>query len=58
MLKKEEGLRLYMNYKGLNNLMKKNHYPLSLINETLDRLINAQVFIKIDLKDIYYQVRI
>jgi hypothetical protein len=58
MLKKEGGLRLYVNYKSLNNLIKKNHYPLPLINETLDRLINAQVFTKIDLKDAYYQVRI
>jgi hypothetical protein len=58
MLKKEEGLKLCVNYKGLNNLIKKNRYSLPLINETLDRLINAQVFIKIDLKDAYYQVRI
>jgi hypothetical protein len=57
-LKKEEGLRLCVNYRGLNNLMKKNHYPLLLISETLDRLIDAQVFTKINLKDAYYQVRI
>jgi hypothetical protein len=54
MLKKEGGLRLYVNYRGLNNLMKKNHYFLPLINETLDHLVDAQVFIKIDLKDTYY----
>jgi hypothetical protein len=41
MLKKKEGLRLCVNYKSLNNLTKKNHYLLPLINETLDHLINA-----------------
>jgi hypothetical protein len=41
MLKKEGGLRLCVNYKGLNNLMKKNHYLLPLISETLDHLVDA-----------------
>jgi hypothetical protein len=56
--KKGGGLRLCVNYRGLNNLTKKNRYPLPLISETLDRLVDAQVFTKIDLKDAYYQVRI
>jgi Leucine-rich repeat (LRR) protein len=56
--KKEEGLRLYIDYKSLNNLIKKNHYFLPLISETLNHLVDAQVFTKIDLKDAYYQMRI
>jgi len=56
--KKDGGLRLYVDYQGLNNLTKKNRYPLPLISETLDRLIRAKVFTKIDLKDAYYRLRI
>lgn len=56
--KKDGGLRLCVDYRGLNNLTKKNRYPLPLISETLDRLVGAKVFTKIDLKDAYYRLRI
>jgi len=36
--KKDEGLRIYVDYRGLNKITKKNRYLLSLIGETLDRL--------------------
>jgi hypothetical protein len=36
----------------------KNRYPLPLINETLDRFSGARFFIKLDLRDIYYYIRI
>jgi hypothetical protein len=45
-LKKDGGLRLYIDYRGLIKIMIKNRYPLSLINKTLN------------LKDIYYRIRI
>jgi hypothetical protein len=38
--------------------MKKNRYPLPLIGKTLDRLSGATQFIKLDLKDAYYRIRI
>jgi hypothetical protein len=53
-LKKDKGLQLYIDYQGLNNLIKKNCYLLPLISETLDCLVRAKVFTKINLKDIYY----
>jgi hypothetical protein len=37
---------------------KKNRYPLPLISETLDRLVGAKVFTKLDLKDVYHRIRI
>jgi hypothetical protein len=58
MLKKDSGLRLYIDYRGLNRIIKKNRYPLSLINKTMDRLKGVKLFIKLDLKDTYYQLRI
>ena len=37
--KKPDGsLRLYVDYRGLNNLTIKNWYPLPLIGKSLDRL--------------------
>ena len=56
--KKDGGLRLYVDYRGLNKVIVKNRHPLLLISETLDRLSGAKVFIKLDLKDAYHRVRI
>jgi hypothetical protein len=57
-LKKERGLRLYVNYRGLNKIIIKNRILLLLINKTLNRLKRAKVFTKLDLKDTYYRLRI
>ena len=57
-LKKDSGLRFYINYYSLNKVIIKNRHPLLLINKTLDRLISAKVFIKLNLKDIYYRIYI
>jgi hypothetical protein len=56
--KKDRGLYLYIDYYRLNQVTIKNRYLLPLINKTLDRLRGAKIFIKLDLKDIYYRVRI
>jgi RNase H-like domain found in reverse transcriptase/Reverse transcriptase (RNA-dependent DNA polymerase) len=56
--KKDGGLRLCVDYRGLNKVTIKNRHPLPLIDETLDRLVGAQVFTKLDLKDAYHRVRI
>ena len=58
MPKKDGGLRLYVDYRGLNKGIVKNRHPLPLISKTLDRLSGAKVFTKLDLKDTYYRVRI
>ena len=53
-LKKDRGLRLCIDYKGLNRITVKNYTPLPLITETFDRLRHAKIYTKINLKDIYY----
>ena len=58
MPKKDGGLRLCVDYRGLNKVTKKNRYPLPLISETLDRMVGAAVFTKLDLKDTYHRLRI
>ena len=57
-LKKNNNLRLYVDYKELNALIIKNKCSLSLINETLNRFMSAAYFIKLDLKNAYYRIRI
>ena len=58
MPKKDGGLRLCVDYRGLNAITVKNRHPLPLITETLDRLCGAAIFTKIDLKDAYHRIRI
>jgi hypothetical protein len=57
-LKKDGEFRLCMNYRNLNKITIKNRHSLFLIGETLDRFNGAVVYIKLDLKNIYYRIRI
>ncbi len=36
----------------------KNRYPLPLINKSINRLSGVKVYIKLDLRDVYYRIRI
>ena len=56
--KKGGALRLCVDYRGLNRLTKKDHYPLPLILDLLDTLQKARVFTKINLWHAYHLVRI
>jgi len=56
--KKDGGLRLCVDYRGLNNVTIKNRYALPLIAELVDRLQGVKYFTKIDLRGAYNLVRI
>ncbi len=56
--KPDNGLRLCVDYRGLNNLTIKNWYPLPLVEESLDRLGWARCFTQLDLTNAYHQIRI
>ena len=56
--KKNNELRLYINYKKLNTIIIKNRYLLFLIMKRLNRLCDVKVFTKLNLKNIYYKIRI
>ena len=58
MSKKNNELRLYIDYRDLNAIIIKNRYFLSLISETLNRLYKSKILIKLNLKDVYYKFRI
>jgi hypothetical protein len=56
--KKDGSLRLCVDYRGLNAIMVKDRTPLPLIGEALDRLANAKIYTKLDVKDAYHNLRI
>jgi hypothetical protein len=56
--KKDEALRLFMDYQPLNAITIKNRYPLPHIDIMFDQLAGAQVFSKIDLCSGYHQIKI
>lgn len=56
--KKDESLRLCIDYRGLNAVTIKNKYHLPYIDELFDQLQGVVVFSKLDLRQGYYQLRI
>jgi hypothetical protein len=56
--KKDGSLRMYVDYRGLNKVIKKNHYLLPLISGLLEQLGSAKIFTKIDLRGAYNLVRV
>ena len=58
MLKKNNKLRLYIDYRDLNAIIIKNRHSLSLISETLNRLCESKIFTKLNLKNAYHKLRI
>jgi hypothetical protein len=56
--KKDESLRLCIDYRPLNAVTIKNKYPLPRIDVLFDQLVKAKVFYKIDLRSGYHQIKI
>ena len=56
--KKNNSLRLCVNYKVFNNLIIKNKYFLSLISESLNRLNKVKMYIDLNLIATYHRMRI
>ena len=56
--KKNGKLRMCIDYRQLNSITKKDRYLLPLISEIQDRIGNAKIFLKIDLRWAYHQIRI
>ena len=59
LVKKKTGdWRFCVDYRRLNSITKKDHYPLPNINDALDYLTGATIFTSLDLKSGYYQIGI
>ena len=56
--KKYGTLRLCIDFQHLNRVTVKNKYPLPRIDDLFDKLKDAKIFSKIDLRSGYHQVRI
>ena len=57
-VKKEKGLWFYVDYRGLNNITRKNRYPLPLIKETLNGISKVRYFTKLDITAAFYKIYI
>ncbi len=56
--KKDKNLRIYVDYRELNKITKKNRHLLSFIGETLDRLQKTTIFTKLNIRDTYHKIKI
>ncbi|GJX35993.1 putative reverse transcriptase domain-containing protein [Tanacetum coccineum] len=54
---KDDSYWMCIDYKELNKLTLKNHYPLPRIDDIFDQLQGSQYFSKIDLQSGYHQLR-
>ena len=57
-VKKNENLRLCVNYRNLNFIIVKNRYFISLIEQLLNRLIKTAIFTKLNIRSAYNALRI
>nr|GEU67583.1 putative reverse transcriptase domain-containing protein [Tanacetum cinerariifolium] len=56
--KKDGSFWMCIDYKKLNKLTVKNHYPLPRIDDLFDQLQGSQFLSKIDLRSGYHQLRV
>ena len=56
--KKNDDLKLCVNYKKFNSITMKNRHFLFFIIETFDRLNDVKRYIKFNLKNVYHRFRI
>jgi hypothetical protein len=56
--KKDDSLRMCVDYRPLNAVTIKNKYPLPRIDVHFDQLAGAKVFYKLDFRSGYHQIKI
>jgi hypothetical protein len=56
--KKEGSQGMCVDYRTLNNVIRKNKYSLPRIEDLFDRMRDARLFLKIDLRSGYHQMKI
>ncbi|GJW24628.1 putative reverse transcriptase domain-containing protein [Tanacetum coccineum] len=55
---KDGSFRMCIDYRELNKLTVKNRYPLPRIDDLFDQLQGSSVYLKIDLRSGYHQLRV
>ena len=56
--KKDGGLRFYVDYRKLNAITKRNRYSISLIDETLAKIIGCKYLTSLDIITVFNKLRI
>ncbi|GKD55551.1 putative reverse transcriptase domain-containing protein [Tanacetum coccineum] len=56
--KKDGSFRMCIDYHELNKLTVKNRYPLPRIDDLFDQLQGSSVYLKVDLRSGYHQLRV
>nr|GEX71808.1 putative reverse transcriptase domain-containing protein [Tanacetum cinerariifolium] len=56
--KKDDSMRLCIDYRELNHVTIRNRYPLPRIDDLFDQLQGTKFFSKIDLRSGYHQLRV
>nr|GFA51843.1 putative reverse transcriptase domain-containing protein [Tanacetum cinerariifolium] len=56
--KKDGSFRMCVDYRESNKLTVKNHYPLPRIDDLFDQLQGSSIYLKIDLRSGYHQLRV
>nr|GEV28726.1 putative reverse transcriptase domain-containing protein [Tanacetum cinerariifolium] len=56
--KKDGSFRMCIDYHELNKLTVKNRYPLPRIDDLFDQLQGSSIYLKIDLRSGYHQLRV
>ncbi|GKA78534.1 putative reverse transcriptase domain-containing protein, partial [Tanacetum coccineum] len=56
--KKYGSFKMCIDYRELNKLTVKNHYPLPRIDDLFDQLQGSNIYSKIDLRSGYHQLRV
>jgi hypothetical protein len=52
------GIRIYVDYRAVNNISLKSRYPIPLIKEILNSISKAKIFIKLDVIAAFNRIRI
>jgi hypothetical protein len=56
--KKDGSQRMCVDYRSLNEATVKNKYPLPRVEDLFDQMRGARVFLKIDIRSEYHQMKI
>ncbi|EKD20176.1 polymerase [Drepanopeziza brunnea f. sp. 'multigermtubi' MB_m1] len=57
-VKKQDGsFRFCIDFRALNNLIRKDRYPFLLIDKTFARLLRIKIFTKLDIRQAFHRIR-